>query len=251
MREIFKRFGKNLYGRDFVVGDIHGCFTKLEEALQAVRFDKLRDRLFSVGDLVDRGPESDEAVYYLMNEKWFHAVMGNHEQMLIDSLNPDYPDADVHHYQNGGVWFYGLPLVEKQCIALVMADLPLAIEIETDRGLIGIVHAEVPMDDWRLFRSMYAANETHFEAVALWARTRLSRGYSKEVSGIHHVYVGHSSVEEVGTLGNVTYVDTGSGFSKGRITLMQIGGLEFEDVQFGIPKKMAERRPSPAASYVH
>lgn len=222
MYEIFKRFERNQYGRDFVVGDIHGCFTKLEEALAEVSFDKRNDRLFSTGDLIDRGPESDDAVYYVMQEHWFHAIKGNHEQMLIDSLNPDYPNAAGNHYQNGGVWFYGLPTVEKQCIALVLDELPMAIEVETDRGLVGIIHAEVPHSDWNEFKTLYADNKEHFDTVALWARTRLARGTTREVVGVHHVYVGHSTVDNPLTLGNVTYVDTGSGFKGGRLTLVQI-----------------------------
>ena len=222
MYEVFKRYAKNLYGRDFVVGDIHGCFTKLEEALRAVRFDKLRDRLFAVGDLLDRGPESDEAVYYLINERWFFAVKGNHERMLIDSLNPNYPNAYANHALNGGMWFHGLPTVEQQCIALVLDDLPIAIEVETDRGLIGIVHAEVPHSDWDQFKSLYAENEAHFETVALWAVSKIKRRETREVLGIDHVYVGHWTVPEPTTLGNVTYIDTGAGYDDGRITLIQI-----------------------------
>jgi len=222
MREVVERYGKNKTGRDFVVGDIHGCFTKLEEALQMVKFDKAFDRLFAVGDLVDRGPESDDAVYYVIREKWFHAIRGNHEQMLIDGLNPDYPDAAEFHAKHGGKWFSDLPLVEKQCIALVLDELPYGIEIETDKGLIGLIHAEVPHCNWNDFKELYADNKEHFETVATWSRTRLARGTTRQVVGIDHVYVGHSTVPHVLTLGNVTYLDTGSGFPGGRLSLIQI-----------------------------
>jgi serine/threonine protein phosphatase 1 len=220
--ELCKRFELNRNGRDFVVGDIHGCFDELEEALKAVSFDKRWDRLFSVGDLIDRGPQSESAVYYVMQERWFHAIKGNHEQMLIDALNPDYPNAAGNHAQNGGMWFYGLPTVEQQCIALVFDDLPLAMEVETDQGVIGIIHAEVPNCNWHQFKTLYPFNKEHFDAVAMWARTRIARGTTRQVIGIDHVYVGHSCVDNPLTLGNVTYVDTGAGFKEGRITLIQI-----------------------------
>ena len=45
-------------GRDFVVGDVHGCFRTVENALRRVGFDPGCDRLFSVGGLVNRGPNS-------------------------------------------------------------------------------------------------------------------------------------------------------------------------------------------------
>ena len=52
------RLAQNTVGRDIAVGDIHGCFTELQRGLDTIGFDPCTDRLFSVGDLVDRGPES-------------------------------------------------------------------------------------------------------------------------------------------------------------------------------------------------
>lgn len=60
-----KHFTVNTAGRDFAVGDIHGHFTRLQVALDAVSFDPAVDRLFSVGDLVDRGPESEQVLEWL------------------------------------------------------------------------------------------------------------------------------------------------------------------------------------------
>ena len=55
---VLVRFGQNPDGRDYVVGDIHGMFHHLEVLLNDIGFDEDCDRLFSVGDLVDRGPHS-------------------------------------------------------------------------------------------------------------------------------------------------------------------------------------------------
>jgi hypothetical protein len=44
-----QRFARNTQGRDFAVGDIHGCFSKLDAALCQVRFSPVHDRLFAVG----------------------------------------------------------------------------------------------------------------------------------------------------------------------------------------------------------
>ena len=51
--------GINQAGRDLVVGDVHGCFRTLARALSQLEFDPSCDRLFGVGDLVDRGPHSE------------------------------------------------------------------------------------------------------------------------------------------------------------------------------------------------
>jgi len=79
-----RRFTRNTAGRDLVVGDVHGCFGKLQAALDAVGFNPgAGDRLFSVGDLVDRGPASAEVLDWLAHP-WFAAVAGNHEAMALD-----------------------------------------------------------------------------------------------------------------------------------------------------------------------
>ena len=53
---LIRRFPLNRRGRDLAVGDIHGYFALLQQALNRVGFDPVCDRLFSVGDLTDRGP---------------------------------------------------------------------------------------------------------------------------------------------------------------------------------------------------
>ena len=65
---------KNIKGRDFVVGDIHGHYDLLKTELKTVGFDKQKDRLFSVGDIIDRGPKSEECLT-LLDQPWFFMVL--------------------------------------------------------------------------------------------------------------------------------------------------------------------------------
>ena len=46
----------------FVCGDIHGCLDQLETKLRMIGFDKTKDQLFALGDLVDRGENSPAVV---------------------------------------------------------------------------------------------------------------------------------------------------------------------------------------------
>src|SRR5690606_8090567 len=73
--ELIKPFARNTAGRDIAVGDIHGHFTALQRELDRIDFDPAVDRLFSVGDLVDRGPECEDVIKWL-NYPWFHPVRG-------------------------------------------------------------------------------------------------------------------------------------------------------------------------------
>ncbi len=52
MSNFVRRFERNIVGRDFIVGDIHDHFTKSQQALDAISFDPINGRLFSVGGMV-------------------------------------------------------------------------------------------------------------------------------------------------------------------------------------------------------
>ena len=88
-----ERFAINEVGRDFVVGDIHEMFSYLQRLLEEASFNGKEDRLFSVGDLVDRGPESQDVLEWL-KQPWFHACRGNHEQFALDSDDEELEDSD-------------------------------------------------------------------------------------------------------------------------------------------------------------
>lgn len=78
-------------GRSFAIGDVHGCSKTLDNLL----FNKLKitldDDLYFVGDLIDRGQGSKEVIdriIDLQNKGYrVNSVMGNHEYMLINSLD--------------------------------------------------------------------------------------------------------------------------------------------------------------------
>lgn len=218
---LLKKYAKNTEGKDYVVGDIHGCFSLLEDRLREIGFDKTKDRLFSCGDLVDRGPESHLAAEYILDRAWFHAVRGNHEDMIYT--------ADMHsHLQNGGAWWYLLDEQEQAIFRLAFNELPLAIEVETDDGTVGIIHAEVPGHDWHYLSVAGAAELDMLEHYGMWGRREV-RQYRENgtvpapVAGIDKVYVGHSIIKGGAPLrlANINYIDTGA-FATGVLTIERI-----------------------------
>lgn len=218
---MIKHFERNNVGRDFVVGDVHGCFKLLQKRLDEIHFDPEYDRLFCTGDLVDRHDDSWE-FYKWLDKPWFHSVCGNHEEMTLAAFDEGpMSQAASMHLLNGGGWFHGIPTIEQQCYVEVIRLLPLAIEVETQHGLVGILHADVPCGDWNLFKSLYWSNEDYFKAIAQWSRQRISGGWTEPVGGVHKVYVGHTVCERVVELGNVVYCDQGAVFT-GNLTILQI-----------------------------
>ena len=141
-----ERFAVNSRGRDLAVGDIHGHFQRLERCLEQIGFDPRRDRLFSVGDLVDRGPDSARALEWLA-QPWLHAVQGNHESLAVSHVMGGRLDPQLYRAAGGG-WFLELGPSEQRRFAERFADLPTALEIDTDDGLVGLLHADCPFADW-------------------------------------------------------------------------------------------------------
>jgi len=228
---LIKRFARNTAGRDFAVGDIHGCFTRLQVELDRIGFDPLRDRLFSVGDLVDRGPESADVDVWLRHG-WLQAVRGNHEQMTIESFeqSPEGRDGNAVglHFINGGAWFYGLPTVERGCYAALLADLPLVIEVETAAGVVGLIHADCPRRDWNDLISTLGQGgpeAEHVAAMCQWSRKRITDRDESFVKNVRAVVVGHTPLKAPVLLGNVYHIDT-AGWASGHFTLLNLDSLE-------------------------
>lgn len=218
-----KRFAQNTAGRDFIVGDIHGCFTRLQAHLDLIGFDASVDRLFSVGDLVDRGPESELALDWLA-KPWFHAVRGNHEQMAIDHA-AGFSDDRIY-IANGGAWYLAMTKPEQRLFAGEFSAMPIAITLETEAGLVGLVHAECPAADWDSL--IHALNSAQGEQVAMccmWSRDRITNAFEDDVSGVRAVVVGHTPVQSWTSLGNVLYIDTGAVFQGRDFTVLDAATL--------------------------
>ncbi len=66
--------------RTLVVGDVHGCSAELDALLSRAA----ADRVVLVGDLFTKGPEP-RGVWARIADGGFEAVLGNHDQRLLDA----------------------------------------------------------------------------------------------------------------------------------------------------------------------
>ncbi|MFM7114913.1 MAG: metallophosphoesterase, partial [Planctomycetota bacterium] len=88
--------------RTFVVGDIHGCSTALEAVLCASGFAG-NDILITLGDMIDRGPNTRGVLDFLMRllgERRLIPIRGNHEVMMQHALDSG---RDSQWFASGGL----------------------------------------------------------------------------------------------------------------------------------------------------
>lgn len=211
-------YERNTEGRDLFLGDLHGCYDKLMDQLSDLNFNFEKDRLYSVGDLIDRGEDSLKCLG-LLEEPWMFAIKGNHEQMMMDALHLKDPrekqQAIQLWSQNGGSWYYDLPFeyrLRARKLSWLVNDLPNAIQV----GDIGVIHAEAMGTDWELLK---VDQGSYCREFGMRARQRYTRKSASRVRNIKAVVVGHTPVENPIVLGNHVYIDCGACFNGGQLII--------------------------------
>ncbi len=221
---LLRAFDLNDRGRDFVVGDLHGCIAEFETLLKRLRFDFQSDRMFSVGDLVDRGPDS-MACLRLLKEPWFFAVKGNHEDMMLNAIASNLESGADHWIWNGGDW--GVERFEDGdpeffALADLVDECPFAFTVRSpELGPVGISHAEPP--------SRWTARSVADEIDrVIWSRGKISaRERGKAAEGAQLSAHGHCIVDDVTFRDDYRafWIDLGC-FATGRLCALQIAGHE-------------------------
>ncbi|KWU17927.1 metallophosphoesterase [Burkholderia cenocepacia] len=227
----YRKMSRNWRGRDFVVGDLHGCYSMLRRALSGIGFDETVDRLFSTGDLIDRGPEPLECLR-LLEEPWFFAVVGNHERMLRSRVGSgERLRTRVQAAFHSGEWLpalSGTQRAELIRLAGLIGGMPGVLEVESGKNSFFVVHAQrpfidrSPMSDVE-FRSK-GADSTYLEATT-WGRqlfhvhaSHIASGLPLETGlveiepsdGERLTYVGHSIVKYPTRVGSHVFLDGGA-----------------------------------------
>ena len=128
-------------GRRIVIGDVHGHYDGLMQLLTAIA-PAAEDEVYFLGDLIDRGPKSFQVVNFVRQSR-YRCLLGNHEQLLIDS----FPDGNIaphalHAWLHSGgqatVTSYDEPEVLLEHLEW-MRSLPMHLDL----GDVWLVHAGV------------------------------------------------------------------------------------------------------------
>lgn len=219
--KIYQRINGEEWRRVLVCGDLHGCYINLMSSLDKAGFDPVQDLLVSVGDLIDRGQESFECLD-LINQPWFRAVRGNHEQMMLDAITCT--GSFGHWMSNGGGWWHSLDYEQDMRLKSLLpkvAELPLIIEVEKGGKKFVICHADYPHDEYEYGKPVDSQQ-------AIWSRERISLsidGFSSSISGADLFIFGHTPALQPMRIKNQLYIDTGAVFN-GNLTLYELSGGE-------------------------
>ena len=179
----------------YAIGDIQGCFEPLQRLLARVAFDPEIDRLWIVGDLVNRGPSSLRVLRWMVeHDRAVVAVLGNHDLHLLarhagvvkasrdDTLDAilEAPDADALV-----AWLARRPLAHREADRLMVhagllpswtPEIAVALAREVEEELRGPGCTEflaaLYRDKGRRFGTDLGRSERRLAAVGVLTRIR-------------------------------------------------------------------------------
>ncbi len=168
----------------YAIGDLQGCLEPLERLVEAVGFDPSRDRLWFVGDLVNRGPDSLGCLRFVKSlGEAAVTVLGNHDLHLlcvaegIERSRPrDTLDAVLAAPDRDELlaWLRHRPLMHVEgAFAMVHAGLLPQWPVARARELAGEVETALQGPGWRAFLSRLYGNEPAHWDDALAGQERL------------------------------------------------------------------------------
>jgi serine/threonine protein phosphatase 1 len=208
---------RNQLGRDFVIGDIHGCYAAVDHALMMIKFDRQKDRLICVGDLLNRGDENMRALDYI-TQPWFYSVIGNHDWVHAFDYSRNFARADIR--QTHLKW--AKPLRQEasyKTLRQALQALPLMLEVDTPKGIVGIVHGEIHpiFDTWQDAKAsldvcaqcLSACRHHPFMVGRSRQKKHNKQQAIKPVKGVRLVISGHTPQKKPIWIGNSLFIDTG------------------------------------------
>jgi serine/threonine protein phosphatase 1 len=245
--------------KKFVIGDIHGNLRGMKQALERSGFNYDTDILISLGDVVDRLPDSFGCVEEFLKIKNLVIVQSNHDIIFRDWLLTGSHYFNWQHggfetlksyvdaLNNGSDKFYANPKLTGVSYNISPIDIPQShIDFFVNRENYYID------DDNNLY--VHAGFNRHFditdklantESVLLWDRdlwmsalsyksmTRKSQEKYpfKMFNKFNKVFIGHTptlhwNIDYPMNAANVWNMDTGAGFKGGKVSVMNIDTLK-------------------------
>ena len=226
--------------RYYVIGDIHGRLDLLEELAIAIEEDDRKRRkadstVVSLGDLVDRGPDSAGVIAFIRDwqqRRKMRVLAGNHEEMFLDSFEE--PAMLRHFLKHGGretLLSYGIKSKDLKKLTLeeLQKEIRKAVP-KSDRNFL------------RSFENMIVAGDYVFVHAGIDPTRPLDKQKRKDMLWIRERFLrhdepleykvvhGHTISEEVEDENHRIGIDTGA-FRSGLLTALVLEGTERRIIQ--------------------
>lgn len=190
-------------GKVYVMSDIHGDYGGFIEILHKIDLKEC-DELYILGDIIDRGPNGIEIIEYIMNKNNIKVTLGNHEKLMIDSIdengkiineywaeiwaNPVNECALTYHQ------FLRRNLEERIAILDYLKALPRKIVLNVNDIKYELVHAKLYIADKEQDEKVDYANQVDYSLYDLWSKMEKDEKF--DTDGV--IVFGHVPVMKYG-----------------------------------------------------
>ena len=158
----------------YAIGDVQGCFEPLQRLLDKLGFDERRDRLWFVGDLVNRGPDSLATLRFVQAlGDAATVVLGNHDLHLLAVAE------GLAKLRHDDTLDEVLAAPDREVLLDWLRHLPL---MHFEDGY-AMVHAGL-LPDWSVSRALELAAEAEAALQASSYRSFLSKMYGNRPSAL-------------------------------------------------------------------
>lgn len=200
----------NPAGSDYVISDVNGCLSVLTSLLNSVNFSS-NDRLFLVGNIIDKGAHSKELIDFTSADNIF-PILGSSELIMCMALHPQASRSTSELFMeqwdlHGGQWRHSLAKSELSRLYSIVSKWPLSVTVKGD-SVFGMVHSEPPFDNWEQFVSSELSYEVLNDATT--GQTILQGSRDGYIAGVDCVVCGHTQLARPPVIvGNCRFINHG------------------------------------------
>ncbi|WP_281708907.1 hypothetical protein [Phaeobacter italicus] len=120
----------NPAGSDYVISDVNGCLSVLTSLLNSVNFSS-NDRLFLVGNIIDKGAHSKELIDFTSADNIF-PILGSSELIMCMALHPQASRSTSELFMeqwdlHGGQWRHSLAKSELSRLYSIVSNSSIAL----------------------------------------------------------------------------------------------------------------------------
>ena len=155
----------------YVMSDIHGDRDKFEKIMKKIEL-KPDDKLYVLGDIIDRGKDGIGILLDLMKMDNAIVLLGNHEWMFLNAIKPTANMNDIKlWYRNyGNVThdaYLELPIETQNKLQEFILHMPITAEVTINGKNYLLVHGAPPELQYKLYSTFIPERE-----FATWERIK-------------------------------------------------------------------------------